>query len=252
MTPSPNFSVQSRGRPKKKHQSLDLCPFLPAPYRVPKASSYRVVHGRTPLRRRGPSDPSRIASPAGSQNAAQIEYIDTADHVGIETEQMRIIFDRHSGRLTALRNQVTQDEYLKEPGNRGNPFRLYSGFIRPFELEDDPADIAATAIDPRFCRVKSVSRVEGPRGRGFRLVARDASNCWETRLEIVAASPHHGMDFGSGQRRVRVREGHGGLSVSGPSLPGKKPAEKLGHGTRSGGVHRPRPGLQGGHIRQRA
>ena len=65
---------------------------------------------------------------------------------------------------------------------------MYAGFIRPFELEDDPADIAATAIDPRFCRVKSVSRVEGPTGRGFRLVARDASNCWETRLEIVAAS----------------------------------------------------------------
>ena len=37
------------------------------------------------------------ASPAGSQNAAQIEYINTADQIGIETEQMRIIFDRHSG-----------------------------------------------------------------------------------------------------------------------------------------------------------
>ncbi|MHB8522911.1 MAG: hypothetical protein ACYDH9_19420 [Limisphaerales bacterium] len=101
---------------------------------------------------------------------------------------MRIVFDRRNGCLSSLRNQATQDDYLKEHGNRGNPFRLYSDFIRPFELEDDPADIAAIITDPRFCRVVSASRMERGTGRGIRLVSRDAANRWETRLEVVATN----------------------------------------------------------------
>jgi len=70
----------------------------------------------------------------------------------------------------------------------GEPLPLYSDFIRPFELEDDPADIAATISDPRFCRVVEASRVERATGRGIRLVSRDAANRWETRLEVVATN----------------------------------------------------------------
>ena len=126
-------------------------------------------------------------SPADRDAGAQrIDIIDTADQIGIESAEMRIVFDRHTGSLVSLRNQATQDDYLKEPGNRGNPFRLYSDFIRPFELEDDPAAIAATASDPHFCHVVSVSRVDVATGRGFRLVSRDAANRWETRLGVVA------------------------------------------------------------------
>ena len=120
--------------------------------------------------------------------ADQVRYIDTADQIGIESEEMRLAFDRRTGRLVALLNKATQDDYLKEQGNHGNPFRLYSDFIRPFELEDDPGSIAATVIDPRSCRVTSVSRQEGSTGPGFRLVAQDPSNRWETRLGVVATS----------------------------------------------------------------
>jgi len=134
------------------------------------------------------ANPAATGSADGNGNAGQIEYIDTADQIGIESAEMRIVFDRRSGCLSSLRNQATQDEYLKEHGTRGNPFRLYSDFVRPFELEDDPADIAATATDPRFCRVVSASRVERATGRGIRLVSRDAANRWETRLEVVATN----------------------------------------------------------------
>lgn len=134
------------------------------------------------------ANPAAAGSADRNGNAGQIEFIDTADQVGIESAEMRIVFDRHTGCLSSLRNQTTQDDYLKEHANRGNPFRLYSDFIRPFELEDDPADIAATINDPRFCRVVSASRVERGTGRGIRLVARDAANRWETRLEVVATN----------------------------------------------------------------
>jgi len=122
------------------------------------------------------------------RSAPQIEYVETDDQIGIESDEMRIVFDRHTGCLSSLRNRVTQDEYLKELKKPGNPFRLYSDLVRPFELEDDPADIAATASDPRSCRVVSASRVERDAGRGIRLVSRDSANRWETRLEVVAAS----------------------------------------------------------------
>ena len=136
----------------------------------------------------GAASPEAPSSAERNGDAGQIEYIDTADRIGIESPEMRIVFDRHNGWLSSLRNQVTQDDYLKEHANRGNPFRLYSDFIRPFELEDDPADIAATISDPRFCRVVSVSRVERGTGRGIRLVSRDAANRWEARLEVIATN----------------------------------------------------------------
>lgn len=124
----------------------------------------------------------------GGADARTIELIDTADQIGIESAEMRIVFDCRSGCLTSLRNLATQDDYLKEHRNRGNPFRLYSDFVRPFELEDDPADIAATIIEPRSCRVISAARLESAVGRGCRVVSRDASNRWEIRLEVVATN----------------------------------------------------------------
>lgn len=125
----------------------------------------------------------------GGAEARPIELIDTADQIGIESPEMRIVFDRHNGCLTSLRNLATQDDYLKEHRNRGNPFRLYSDFVRPYELEDEPADIAASIVEPRSCRVVSAARLESAAGRGFRLVSRDAPGRWEIRLLVVAANP---------------------------------------------------------------
>jgi hypothetical protein len=128
------------------------------------------------------------AAVGGGTEARPIELVESADRIGIESAEMRIVFDRRSGCLTSFRNLATRDEYLKEHRNRGNPFRLYSDFMRPFELEDDPADIAATIVEPRCCRVLSASRLESTAGRGFRLVSRDASDRWEIRLAVVAVN----------------------------------------------------------------
>jgi hypothetical protein len=45
--------------------------------------------------------------------------------VGLQNGLLKIAFDRSSGQLVSLKNLITHDEYLKDPGGSGNPFRLY-------------------------------------------------------------------------------------------------------------------------------
>ena len=120
-----------------------------------------------------------------NESAGQIEFIDTADQIGIESAEMRIVFDRRSGCLSSLRNQTTQDDYLKEPVNRGNPFRLYSDFIRPFELEDDPADIAATIDNIRRRNGLAPAPIRGKNSSWRRFFQAH----WETLLAADSSPP---------------------------------------------------------------
>ncbi len=45
--------------------------------------------------------------------------------VGIANPSLSILFDIKSGKLRSIRNVKSGDEYLKNPGNEGNPFRVY-------------------------------------------------------------------------------------------------------------------------------
>ncbi len=112
-------------------------------------------------------------------------YVDTPELLGLESPEARIAFDRQSGRLVTLRNRQAQDEYLKEPWKKGNPFRVYTDFIRPFELQDDPADIARTALEPSSCRLVSTNYVDDTDQSGLNLLYRDRAEHWEIQLCVA-------------------------------------------------------------------
>ncbi len=118
----------------------------------------------------------------------QIKRVDTAELIGLESEEARIAFDRATGRLVSLRNNIVQDEYLKEFQEAGNPFRVYTDFVRPFELADDPADIARTALDPFCCRLVSAACEQRQGGQAVVLIYRDRAEKWELRLEVALAA----------------------------------------------------------------
>lgn len=114
-----------------------------------------------------------------------ITRIDTPQLIGLESTDARITFDRQTGGLVSLWNHLTQDEYLKDRRTMANPFRVYTNFIRPFELGDDPADIARTALDPFCCRLVSTAFEDTPEGGALQLVYTDQANQWEIRLSVV-------------------------------------------------------------------
>jgi hypothetical protein len=114
-----------------------------------------------------------------------IADIDTPELFGIESTAVRIGFDRRDGRLVTLYNRLVADEYLKQPGKEGNPFRVYTDFIRPFELGDDPADIARTALEPATCLLLSADFADAAQGRALRLVYRDPAGRFEIRLAVT-------------------------------------------------------------------
>jgi hypothetical protein len=118
-------------------------------------------------------------------SGVRLARIDTPSLLGIESPEARIAFDRKDGRLVTVWNGLTGDEYLKEPRRMGNPFRVYADFIRPFELEDDPADIARTALDPFSCRLISGAFEDGPGGSGITIVYRDEAGRWEIHLAVT-------------------------------------------------------------------
>jgi len=101
----------------------------------------------------------------------------------LDSPEARIAFRREDGGLVSLLNQATGDEYLKNPREIGNPFRVYTDFVRPFEIEDDPAAIAHTALDPGSMRLVSVA----PERDSLRLVYRDPADRWEVLLTVALA-----------------------------------------------------------------
>jgi len=119
---------------------------------------------------------------------AEITHINTSNLFGIESPEARIAFHPQDGRLVTLWNRLTSDEYLKEPHQVGNPFRMYTDFIRPFELEDDPADIARTALDPFSCRLVSTAFENRRGGAKLKMVYRDPANHWEIHLVVTLSA----------------------------------------------------------------
>jgi len=124
--------------------------------------------------------------------------IDTCDLLGIESAEARIAFSRKDGSLVTLWNHLTGDEYLKDPRKLGNPFRVYTDFIRPFELEDDPADVARIALDPFSCRLVSTTIEECAKEGRLKLVYRDQANHWAAHLTVTL------LDAGSSEWMLDV------------------------------------------------
>lgn len=77
--------------------------------------------------------PMTMAAPQRSESrSSRVAPIDercreitTASTVGISNGLLSLTFDRRTGALISLRNEVAKDEYLKQPGQEGNPFRIY-------------------------------------------------------------------------------------------------------------------------------
>ena len=114
-----------------------------------------------------------------------LTHIDTPEGLGLESPEARILFERQTGRLISLRNNLVRDEYLKHIQGAGNPFRVYTDFTRPFEMQDDPADLARVALDPFSCRLVSATFEDPPNGVGLRMVYRDAQDHWEMRFAVA-------------------------------------------------------------------
>ena len=105
-----------------------------------------------------------LASPA--QAADGVGEIDTVERVGLENGLVRIEFDRMSGELISLKNLDTDDEYLKETGGHGNPFRAYidttelpSALTHPWPELNPPVEgaLGGKLIDGRNCILNTFS-----------------------------------------------------------------------------------------------
>ena len=87
--------------------------------------------------------------------------ISTERTISLANERVSLAFDRTTGALVSLRNLATGDEYLKQPGGDGNPFRCYLDTTRLPEAVTRPAWAAVggkledamggTLVEPRTC-----------------------------------------------------------------------------------------------------
>src|SRR5579871_5872938 len=67
----------------------------------------------------------------GAATENRCREIRTATQIGLTNGLVSLRFDRNTGALVSLRNDVCRDEYLKPPGREGNPFRVYLDTTEP-------------------------------------------------------------------------------------------------------------------------
>ena len=86
--------------------------------------------------------------------------IETDETVGLENSHMRLEFSRETGSLISLKNVATGDEYLKDPGGDGNPFRAYVDTTEmppilrinfPFPVQPVEGAMGGRLVDPKDC-----------------------------------------------------------------------------------------------------
>jgi hypothetical protein len=96
--------------------------------------------------------------------AGAVQEIKTAERIGLANGLMSIEFDSKTGELVSLKNLETKDEYLKDLGGGGNPFRAYIDCNElPFELTHPWPDmnppvegvLGGKLIDGSDCQLKS-------------------------------------------------------------------------------------------------
>ena len=74
------------------------------------------------------------------QPARAVEQKQSAGYIGMANDLLEIGFNSVTGTLVRLHNRTTDDEYLKEALNDGNPFRVYL----------DPTELAPPLKDPNW------------------------------------------------------------------------------------------------------
>ena len=130
--------------------------------------------------------PQAVPKPA---EQTRTRVIDTTDVLGLANDRVSVAFDRGTGELVSLRNLDGDDEYLKQPGAAGNPFRVHidptevpSALRLPFPWPIQPPDdaLGGDIVDPRGCRLATSRFVRGPQ---------------EGRLTLQLVDAAHGLRF---------------------------------------------------------
>lgn len=92
------------------------------------------------------------ASRVAAQSATHEVKTDAV--IGIANAFVQIAFDRNTGAMVSLKNLATQDEYLKNWGGDGNPFRAYVNttaipwFLQSDRVSDAPGALGGKLVDP--------------------------------------------------------------------------------------------------------
>ena len=95
-----------------------------------------------------------------------VREIETGERIGLDNGLVRIEFQRTTGELVSLRNLDTNDEYLKDTGGDGNPFRAYvdtselpSALTHPWPELNPPVEgaLGGKLIDTRNCTLNAFS-----------------------------------------------------------------------------------------------
>jgi len=104
----------------------------------------------------------------------------TEETVGLANGRMRLEFSRETGALVSLKNLATGDEYLKDPGGDGNPFRAYVDTTEipkvlqldfGFPIQPLEGDMGGTFADPKDCKLVEHSFRRTKRAGALRLVS---------------------------------------------------------------------------------
>jgi hypothetical protein len=96
--------------------------------------------------------------------AGTCSHIKTKDRVGLRNALVEVAFDASTGALLSLKNLTSNDEYLKDPGGSGNPFRVYlnarelpaivtATFPWRVALLNDTNNLGGQLVEPSGCQL---------------------------------------------------------------------------------------------------
>ena len=139
-----------------------------------------------------------LCLPAGStavpEGAGTCREIRTETTVGVANDKVAMAFDAQSGALASLRNLATGDEYLKDAGTEGNPFRVWAGITEPFQLQASQTSryilqaatesLGGEPIDPASCRLIDRSFERVPGAGVLRMVLHHSTSKLRFELEV--------------------------------------------------------------------
>ena len=127
-----------------------------------------------------------------TEHPEHVRVID-GDTVGLENGHVRLEFSRATGELAALRNMATGDEYLKDPGGDGNPFRAYVDTTEvpkvlrlnfPFPVQPVEGDMGGKLVDPRDCTLVEHAFGRKKDATALRLVSHHAPTALTFDLDV--------------------------------------------------------------------
>jgi hypothetical protein len=137
--------------------------------------------------------------------AGDCRRISTGNSVGLENGKVKIEFDKATGSLLSLKNLAVSDDYLKEPGDSGNTFRVY---LNPTEL---PPEVTSTfpwnaramnaedtlggdVLDSANCKLMDSSFNKYNGAGELRLVSQDPGSSLEFTLQVRLADNGDALD----------------------------------------------------------